>query len=534
MKYLTIGVFSFALALSACSDAELGTGTYDEDDLAVGSTGPKVREVFDYLTRYGYFENATLREQIQGWQPIVRELPAEPDVFDDVHEDGVRSYQKLMGLSVTGVVDAPTRTLMAKPRCTHPDYDPERMDPEQKFFINEQFGDWTQQYAFTRFLGIGSEAQRFIAARRKWTDVSELTLTEVTVNDPRNFRVHAADLGACRDVAAQTAFTFPHDITFNTRCDWNVVDYESVAVHELGHALGLGHSGFTTSVMYPMNQGLRSLSKDDIQAIGVTYSNWVQTAGLAWDISIGADGWIWAIGIGQFGSEGFEIWRADTAVAGPVWERVGGIGGNKIAAIGRNSALTIRKVNGTPQLWEFSGAINAWIPRSSPPNLTCTDIAVSNMARPWCMASNGFAYVFDPASGNWVQQGTAVRADLATYRHNGALLEIPWKVATDGRIYRKVPEVQGWQQTPALPGGVALDIGVGDDGSVWAAGGEAAFGARSIFIWNEQPPATVGQPHAPKRFHWVKVSGGATDVAVTPQGIPWVLANNAIYRRLRQ
>jgi hypothetical protein len=175
MKHLTIGVSFCAAALSACSHGEPGRGSYDKDDLALGSSGPEVRKVFDYLTLYGCFENAALRANIQGWQPIICELPTNPDVFDDAHEHGVRAYQKLMGISVTGVVDSPTRALMATPRCGHPDYDMEAIDPEQKFHIRGGFSRFLNtKYAFKRFLGIGSEPQRFIAARRRWTDVSDV------------------------------------------------------------------------------------------------------------------------------------------------------------------------------------------------------------------------------------------------------------------------------------------------------------------------------------------------------------------------
>ena len=47
---------------------------------------------------------------------------------------------------------------------------------------------------------------------------------------------------------------------------------ESVALHELGHALGLAHSSDTNSVMYPIDQGVTTLSKGDIEGLENIYN----------------------------------------------------------------------------------------------------------------------------------------------------------------------------------------------------------------------------------------------------------------------
>lgn len=47
---------------------------------------------------------------------------------------------------------------------------------------------------------------------------------------------------------------------------------DSVTMHELGHALGLNHSTDTHSVMYPTNQGVKSLSDDDIAGLKSIYN----------------------------------------------------------------------------------------------------------------------------------------------------------------------------------------------------------------------------------------------------------------------
>jgi hypothetical protein len=68
--------------------------------------------------------------------------------------------------------------------------------------------------------------------------------------------------------------TIAGDMHFDEDENWQVgsgIDLYSVALHEAGHALGLGHSTDPHSVMYPYYQQATGLTSDDIAAIQSLY-----------------------------------------------------------------------------------------------------------------------------------------------------------------------------------------------------------------------------------------------------------------------
>lgn len=82
------------------------------------------------------------------------------------------------------------------------------------------------------------------------------------------------------------------EIRFDTDEDWstgastpfNSVSFYSVALHEIGHAIGLDHSDDISTVMYPWNQNQQALGAGDIQGITTVYGGPFNQASLIADL----------------------------------------------------------------------------------------------------------------------------------------------------------------------------------------------------------------------------------------------------------
>lgn len=100
---------------------------------------------------------------------------------------------------------------------------------------------------------------------------------------------------------------------------------------------------------------------------------------------------------------------------------------------------------------------------------------------------------------NWVDmKGAGVRIDVD---NKG----FAWIVTDKNEIWRY--SNTGWTKLS----GLAQDIGIGADGSVWVIGTATVNGGFEIFRWNNG--------------NWIKVPGGGIRIDVDPKGNAWVISN---------
>ncbi|KAJ0043134.1 hypothetical protein Pint_19416 [Pistacia integerrima] len=263
--------------------------------------GEKVKGIHNlkkYLENFGYLNYKNSKNQTH----------ANDDDFDDLLESAIKTYQKNYHLKATGVLDAKTVSKMTMPRCGVADIinGATRMRSGHKRHHNASShfhtvahysffpgnpkwpaNKYHLTYAFlpgTRADAMNPVAKAFTTwagnTHFKFTQTQDARNADITVSfysgDHRDGHPFDGPGGTLAHAFAPTdgRFHYDADETWSVAATQGSFHLETVALHEIGHLLGLGHSSVEGAIMYPsITQGTtKGLHADDIQGIRTLYN----------------------------------------------------------------------------------------------------------------------------------------------------------------------------------------------------------------------------------------------------------------------
>ncbi|XP_047309562.1 metalloendoproteinase 5-MMP-like [Impatiens glandulifera] len=261
-----------------------------------GDKVKKLDQVKNYLSKYGYFGPSK-----DGCFQTSSSTSNDSNILDHAMEKAIKKFQQFFHLNVSGILDEKTLSLMVKPRCGFPDlvngclikHGVKLVRDPYKSGLFYMYGKrrWSKlRLSWYLAAGMRSDAINpityafnswqkvtkfnFIRSAYRNTDI-QISFTSYLSEDYYPFLQHSG-IVAYAQLPPSGKLHFRADVPWsNGTRPWEM-DIETVALHELGHVLGLMHSRDPSAVMWAYTRPgfiRRKLQDDDIYAINALYNN---------------------------------------------------------------------------------------------------------------------------------------------------------------------------------------------------------------------------------------------------------------------
>ncbi|CAO1426097.1 unnamed protein product [Diamesa hyperborea] len=224
------------------------------------------------------------------------DLKAEALYKEDFIIDGIKSIQKYGALPETGILDDNTIKLLSAPRCGVKDVNSSKLRNKrfiigskswQKRKLTYYIANWSskiQEEKMIKWLEIAFNAWGIysnLKFKRSFDPSADIIVAFGSGYHGDNYRFDGPGNILAHAFYPYEDNEFGGDIHFDNDENWNEnatdlsegVDFLTVAVHELGHSLGLAHSPVYSSIMFPYYKGYTApqLDYDDILALYQLY-----------------------------------------------------------------------------------------------------------------------------------------------------------------------------------------------------------------------------------------------------------------------
>ena len=248
-----------------------------------------------FLTRFGYLPDTAGAAASGGEAGTAGVEDESANVLDEATSMALAQYQTQHGLPASGIFDDATREMASRARCGFPDV-VASAGPE--FSTTCTWNRNSLTYAFdTGTTDVAGDGERDAVRRAfaSWSAVVQISFREVGTGDSPDIfidwtQANCGDANMTGGVLAHADYppgcgfygnALPRPLHFDDQeHTWcigavaNQYDVETVALHEIGHILGLAHSSVAGAVMFPTvspNSTNRVLTADDIEGVRRMY-----------------------------------------------------------------------------------------------------------------------------------------------------------------------------------------------------------------------------------------------------------------------